>query len=100
MTGGQLHTALALWSTPGVADQVVTHDDNGHPGGANVLLCTSVDEPILGYIHLLGQEVGGHVSNQQGVHVGGTLELHTLQQAVGDLVLQTVSCTAWLCCAL
>lgn len=46
---------------PGMADQVVAHDDDHDACGANVLLGASIDEAILGHVHRLGAEVGRHV---------------------------------------
>lgn len=60
-----------------MADQVFSHNDHNNAGGADVLLGARVDEAVLGHIHRLAAEVGGHVCHQQGVsHLWGTLKLH------------------------
>ena len=49
---------------PGVANQVLPHDDDGDPRGAHVLLRARVDERVLADVHRLAQEVAAHVGNQ------------------------------------
>jgi hypothetical protein len=53
----------------GLADEVVAHDDDGHAGGADVLLHAAVDDAVPLDVDGLGQVVGGHVRHQR--HVAG-----------------------------
>lgn len=43
-----------------VSDEVLPDDDNGHTGGANILLCTCVDDAVLADVNL-GTAAGGGI---------------------------------------
>ena len=83
--GGVVHRAVVgmgiithVYGNLGIqvsADQILTDDDDGHTGGADVLLNTTIDHAIIADIAGLGQEHGGLVGNQNlTLGVGQLLE--------------------------
>ena len=48
----------------GIADEILTHDDDYHARGADVLLNAAVDHAVIGYVAGLGEEHGALVGNK------------------------------------
>ena len=70
-----------------LAHQIVAHDDDGHAGGAYVLLHAAVDEAELRHVHGLGEEHRAHISDQRNVTGLGQ---RVVRGAVDGLVLANV----------
>ena len=47
-----------------VAEGITAYDDEGYPGGCDVLLCTTIDQVVLSDIYLTGEDIGGHITHQ------------------------------------
>ena len=50
-----------------VTHEILANDDNCHTCRAHVLLCAGINHTILGNVDRLGQNVGGHVSNNRNI---------------------------------
>mmetsp|Transcript_23641 Transcript_23641/g.51868 ORF Transcript_23641/g.51868 Transcript_23641/m.51868 type:complete len:296 (-) Transcript_23641:463-1350(-) len=72
---------------PGLANQILPDDGNGHTSRADVLLGTRVDDAILGDVHRLGDDVGAHVRNQNLItDVRNALEFHPSNSLIVTVV--------------
>jgi hypothetical protein len=71
----------------GGLEEIVTDEDEGDAGGAEVFLGVGVDEGEAGGVDRGGEEVGGHVAEAGDVvAAGGMVELDALDGFVGDVV--------------
>ena len=71
----------------GLAEQVVSNDDDGQAGGADVLLGSGIDDSEAGDLDGAREDGGGHVRDQGLVaDLRDIGELHTLDGLVGGVV--------------
>ena len=66
-----------------MAEGITAYDDEGHTSRSDVLLCTTVDEVVLSYIHLTSEDVGGHITHETSLDVWVIAELCTVDGVVG-----------------
>ena len=67
-------------------NQVVSYDDEGNAGWADIFRSASIDDAVLGPVDSSGTEVGGHVSDKRlalrYLIVGEVVELESLDRLV------------------
>ena len=61
---------------------VTADDDEGNPCRSDILLCTAIDEVVLGEVDLTGEDVRGHIPDEADVHIWIVAELGTIDGVI------------------